>query len=363
MHYLSAPLTPLHLLERQTQDLKTRYRIAREGVTHLNGRLTESIPLALFAPCGVFPLNKMAVLRNWSRFVIAHSISTVLKAQPFDVVYIDNIFLGWLLDKVQYRTSVMRVMDRHDQFPGWASNAKQLAREVSEKCDLTVYSARGLEAYVKELGAQESFLVPNGVDYEFFRQVGAPDSSFAKRNRPVVAYSGTLDDRIDVGLVKYVAAALPQYSFEFFGPQSEGFSPDGFPDNVIFHGSVPHADLPAILHQADIGFIPFDIHRAKERLSGVRPLKLLEYMASGLPVVCARWPEVERMKSPAKLFSTPNECVEMLKLVELEKQSHAIEKEYARQADWSHMCSQLMDEIEKRAEPRAHETTPSLQSL
>ena len=60
------------------------------------------------------------------------------------------------------------------------------------------------------------------------------------------------------------------------------------------HGAVPHEDVPAILAAADIGVAPFDVaaHPSLAHEFHWSPLKIFEYMASGLPVVA---PRIERL--------------------------------------------------------------------
>jgi glycosyltransferase involved in cell wall biosynthesis len=57
---------------------------------------------------------------------------------------------------------------------------------------------------------------------------------------------------------------------------------------------VPHTDVPAILAAADIGVAPFDVaaHPSLAHEFHWSPLKIFEYMASGLPVVA---PRIERL--------------------------------------------------------------------
>ena len=58
-------------------------------------------------------------------------------------------------------------------------------------------------------------------------------------------------------------------------------------DNVVFTGALPHAAMPAALGTAHIGVAPFDIAAHAPLSLGFywSPLKMFEYMASGLPVV------------------------------------------------------------------------------
>jgi len=63
---------------------------------------------------------------------------------------------------------------------------------------------------------------------------------------------------------------------------------------VIFTGAVPHDQLPQCLAAADIGVAPFDPTRHKPLALGFywSPLKIFEYMSSGLPVVAPHLPRI-----------------------------------------------------------------------
>ncbi len=66
---------------------------------------------------------------------------------------------------------------------------------------------------------------------------------------------------------------------------------------VTFTGAVPHADLPQCLAAADIGVAPFDPGKHKPLTLGFywSPLKIFEYMSSGLPVVAPRLPRIAQL--------------------------------------------------------------------
>jgi glycosyltransferase involved in cell wall biosynthesis len=67
-------------------------------------------------------------------------------------------------------------------------------------------------------------------------------------------------------------------------------------DTIVFTGALPHDRMPAALAGADVGVAPFDVEAHAPLSLGFywSPLKIFEYMASGLPVVA---PRVDRIPS------------------------------------------------------------------
>jgi starch synthase len=66
-------------------------------------------------------------------------------------------------------------------------------------------------------------------------------------------------------------------------------------DQVVFTGSVAHERMPTALAAADVGVAPFDVQRHPPLQLGFywSPLKIFEYMASGLPVVAPALPRLQ----------------------------------------------------------------------
>ena len=347
--YLSAPITALHLSRLACPEVRTRFKRAiAEPSIHQNSRIRAYTPFSLIAPDGRFVLRDPLVTRNWYQTIIP-SMQKILAragAERVTLLYIDNISYHFLLNYVQHDTSVFRVMDMHDHFPGWRGRAKQLAQKIAPKVDLAVYSAQGLEPYVASLSPRQTFLVPNGVDFEFFqsekRAHTSPHPLLKKISGPIVLYAGMLDSRLDWGLISHAASTLPEVSFVLAGPATVEFKAWTWPENVHFIGSIPHQELPQLMASATAGIIPFDVQGRIDLIQGIRPLKLLEYMATGLPVVCARWAEVENMHSPAWLYESWEEFVELVDRVVHTEYDPQPSIAFARANDWTRTYTLLM---------------------
>jgi glycosyltransferase involved in cell wall biosynthesis len=69
---------------------------------------------------------------------------------------------------------------------------------------------------------------------------------------------------------------------------------------VTMVGAIPHAKMPAALAAADIGAAPFDVeaHAPLRDAFYWSPLKVFEYMASGLPVVAPDMPRLRALVGP-----------------------------------------------------------------
>jgi len=129
--------------------------------------------------------------------------------------------------------------------------------------------------------------------------------------------------------------------------------------SVRFAGAVPHPSMPAYLAAADIGVAPFEIaaHRSLSLGFYWSPLKIFEYMATGLPVVA---PSVDRIPAlvqteregllydparPGALAAT----IERLTDPALRRSlGNAARDRAVREYSWKAHCAALVAAIEQR---------------
>lgn len=351
VYYFSAPITPLHLIKLSSPEIKQRFQSSIHTPSiYQNGKIRAFTPFSLIAPDSRPILRDFLITLNWHKTMIP-SIKKFLDKHELakvSLLYIDNLSYHFLLDFVAYDRGLFRVMDIHEHFPGWQGKARKLAHKISQLADVTAYSAQSLKSYVDSLSPPKTAFVPNGVDFDFFnfpKTSGHRHPLVDSIPKPIVLYTGMIDFRLDFNLIRFAAKKLSQVSFVFIGPVAFNQSLLDFPDNVYFLGQVAHAELPYLMQEAIAGIIPFDIQNRMNHIQGIRPLKLLEYLASGLPVICARWPEVETMGSPAWFYDHEQEFVKLVEKVIIQEPDPGPYKAFAAKHDWRNVYQSLISSL------------------
>lgn len=123
-------------------------------------------------------------------------------------------------------------------------------------------------------------------------------------------------------------------------------------DRVVFLGSVPHDRMPALLAAADIGVAPFDPDAHAPLSLGFywSPLKVFEYMASGLPVVAPSIDGMRRIVDDGReglLYdrSNPDGLADTLARLQDDTLRHALARRSRERAEreygWDRHCARL----------------------
>lgn len=349
VYYFSAPVSLLHLPQLfRFEVIKRLKKSFQYYSSHENGMIHSHVPFSLIAPDGRYLLRSPIVTHNWHKLMIPRFKRVLKKSQhkKFDLLYIDNLSYQFFLEQLAYEKSVFRVMDMHERFSGWNGEALKLAKNIAYKADLTVYSAEGLSDYVDSLGVNRAMFLPNGVDFNLFQK-----RNFSVQKHPlllhipdpIILYTGMIDSRLDYRLIRAAAARLPGVSFVFTGVLEDPGHLRNMSGNVYYTGPVSHKELPWLMKSAKAGIIPFDAENKMDSIKGIRPLKLLEYFAAGIPVVCAIWPELEKMNSPAWLYADETEFVELVRKLTCENSYNAHkELNFAGGNDWAKIFQKLL---------------------
>ncbi len=169
---------------------------------------------------------------------------------------------------------------------------ERLEAQAVRGADLAVCVGDALAALRQRQTGRQLPVLPNAADATRF----APPAQ-RPAHPPTVLYMGRLEATRGVDLALQAMALVhrqrPAARLLVVGDGDAAFVAQlnrqrqalGLTEVVELTGAVPHDALPAYVHRSDIGLATFS-HSPQGRYAV--PLKVAEYMAGGLPVVCTR---------------------------------------------------------------------------
>jgi glycosyltransferase involved in cell wall biosynthesis len=183
--------------------------------------------------------------------------------------------------------------------------ARALELAAYRRCDVLICVSDALGALLSEryaVDARKIVVVPNGVDPCFFNPVtAAPERQFPFFT---IGYVGSLDawqaldclidavaevrhaQRIEIGVVVVGSGIMREAWIERANRAGIGLY-------IKFLGQQPRSAIPALLRGFDVGF-------SGQRMMSIgsmyhSPLKLLEYLAMGVPVIASEFADSRRL--------------------------------------------------------------------
>ncbi len=129
-------------------------------------------------------------------------------------------------------------------------------------------------------------LFPSSVDVPHFSRARIPQPEPEDQAHipfPRLGYAGVIDERMDLGLLRDLAAARPDWQFVLLGPVVKidaSLLPKS--ENIHYLGLKNYSDLPAYFSAWQLGMLPFALNESTRFIS---PTKTPEYLAAGLPAI------------------------------------------------------------------------------
>lgn len=348
---LSASMPTIYVspvqLHRWLFSLKSRWKPVREFLDR-EKRLVVLSPLVFpghYRFRLVYSLNCFLLgllTRRWLRGVQAvHCVTD----SPFAWPVIENLFFREPRRDRSLRRLHYDVIDDFPAFdwaPPWARTYDNILLERAHSVTTGTYELWQLHRSRRS----DAEFIPCGVNYDAFNKP-APQvpSDLASLPEPRIGYIGSVSDRLDYELIVALSERFPDASVVLVGPVRMAEERLPRRPNIFYLGLKPHAELPAYAQHFAVALIPFLVNESTTKLN---PVKTLEYLAAGIPVVSTAIPDVMRFFSHAVYVAKDRD--EFLRHVEEAIQSPDIERirngvELARTSSWQEMAHRMASRI------------------
>jgi glycosyltransferase involved in cell wall biosynthesis len=306
--FISDPISPLHFLMKNKNQLKERYSIYKGEISSGTSNIKIYVPMALITPNEKPLFNSNFAAFKWSKLTFPNLKKYIENAGfgEVDILWFDSVLQSSLIDEIKYTKSILRLADRIESFKKISPGLIKAADKLKDKADIIIYAAKSLEDYVKNYKTK-SFFVPNGVDFSHFLggSAGFVPEDLKSIPKPIAIYIGAINEWFGFDLLFDVCKKCYDVSFIIIGEPSVDISKLKDLPNIYFLGKKPYNSIPDYLYNSDVGIIPFNINHPV--VDTVNPIKLYEYMACGLPVVSVFWQELKLLSSPAFLAGSADD--------------------------------------------------------
>jgi len=205
-------------------------------------------------------------------------------------------------------------------------------------------SSAAMEARLAELHPNVIRAPAAAVDLDAFTSPFLDDP-----NRRVAVYAGSIDFRFDSEIVAATAEHLPDWRFVIAGPiEGRAKGRLGELANVRLAGRLPAADIPALLADASVCLMPY---RQDVFNDTVFPVKLVEYMAAGKPIVSTPIAAVREFSDVVEVGADPDSFAQAIVAAAQGDSDAERERriERARPFSWDGRMDQLQHAVEAAA--------------
>lgn len=253
---------------------------------------------------------------------------------PRPVFITNSPFSDGIADSPIWRSVVYDIIDDFIATSWAPPDASKRETHLLKRANAVFTGTYSLLMKKKHLHADMDY-IPCGVETEHFSRANQADTiipdDIQSIPHPILGYFGALNERIDAGLIVRLATELPHASIVLIGPimadfglsdfehrwasvinspNQPGFRMKPMPSNIHILGIRPYQSLPSYLKAFDVCLMPYVVNDVTR---DIHPVKILEYLVSGRPVVSTAIPDVERFyKGFADIAENPREFSEMV---------------------------------------------------
>ena len=233
----------------------------------------------------------------------------------------------------------------------WRSRERQVVRAA----DRIIAVSTAIRSHVLKMAVEPRrvALIHNGVDLASFAGTDgrAVRTRYGLEEATVIGFSGSLKPWHGVEALIGILASMPvQVSLLIVGdgPQRadlEGLAKsERLSDRVVFTGAVPHGRVPELLAAMDVAAAPY-VPQANFYFS---PLKVVEYLAAGLPVVATDQGDMRLLVGDAGILVPAGDSAALTRAIsrltadpELRRRLAVAARAQVRDSDWTSVAGRV----------------------
>ncbi len=252
-----------------------------------------------------------AAMKHWNRRLLQSDLTRLMPASASRIVCYDSPYQHFFAGKLGEKIRIYLAIDDRtltvwgDEIRGEREDEERLL----DKMDMVVCVSRTLaDALEERIPGNRKIpihVLPNGYNERLFnpgRDWPEP-GVLLSLPRPRILVTGHISERIDWDGIREAAKIRPQWTWVFVGPADRGLrekietmdknsgKADCRRHNFFYHSSVPVSEIPAWIAHCDAGAVPYRLNSFTLASS---PLKGIEYLAMGAPVLSTRIPSLQR---------------------------------------------------------------------
>lgn len=363
--YVNPPIDRRTLLSKDKDEYTQRH--IHDIIEGKNGLVKVTKNLTVLSP------DKVIESINWIPSTFLFSIFNRLNNKKFaSCIQAAIVQLGFesfvlINDKDMFRSFHMKellksslavYLDRDYTlgFHYWKKHGTSLEPELMKKSDLVACNSMDFTRRALRYNTN-SFYIGNGADLEVFddSKIWEKPKELNAYKSPLIGYVGALNSmRIDIDLIATLARKRSDWNFIFIGSEDEAFKRSVLHEiaNISFIEKKHTNEVPAYVKHFDVCINPQLIN---EITIGNFPLKIVEYLALGKPVVATETNTMKEVFSEVTYLA--KNADRYIAAIERALEEDSPEKQasrivFAKRYSWKSVAEILLDHIRKVADDK-----------
>ncbi len=253
------------------------------GFKKINKNITSFSPLFFPYYFNFFfqSINSLMVLRPISKWLSINEFY-----DPIIINFIPNPITYSIVNNINSNLVIYYMADNMTQND---KKFRKIEQKIINKSQLVFFSSINLKNKIKNISKRK--FLPNGVNFEIFNKIKL-SKKYIKRESLKIVYLGAVRDIINENLILKISKKFPEDKIYFIGPILKKFNKLQKQKNIIFIGQIKHKFVPNFLKNFHIGILPYKVNLFTK---SINPLKVYEYVSSGLPVISTNLPNVVKL--------------------------------------------------------------------